>query len=417
MRLDRTNGFTAEDRIRFVRDTTPPEVSISVAAQAWDNDVRKVLIIFRSSDQGFHTLHFRPDGSGNFQQKPFDRTTRNGDFLIGPELMQSGSWEFYIESTNLAGLSSQTAIQTIDYQQAYVPRNGFQAKDYTLPLGRYVEQIADFDDDDLPEVVMSEYDAQLGFGKLRAYEFVGDRFRLVDSIGSSPVLIPKDIADTDNDGLDELLFSVNDSIFVYEQENPTAFPKVESWRNVGNELFAASFADTDGDGEEELLAKNFKDYFLFENNGGTFSQVATLEDTTTYIEGSISPRVIVEDFDNDNRPDILYGGFDGDQLVYEFESGNSYGLRFADLGGLTKAGSYLTAVDIDGDGIKEWFSASHTSSLRNADFELNTPYWELRVFKSTGPNSYEIIWQDYLFDIDTERFNAATAGNLDQDPA
>ena len=417
LRLDMTNGFTAEDRIRFVRDTTPPEVDIRVSAEAWDNDIRKVLIVFRSSDQGFHTLHFRPAGGGDFQQKPFDRTTRNGDFLIGPELLQSGSWEYYIASTNLAGLSAQSQIQTIDYQQAYVPRNGFQALDYSLPLGRYVEQIADFDDDDLPEVVMSEYDSQLGFGKLRSYEFVGDRFRLVDSISTSPVLIPKDISDTDNDGLDEILFSVNDSMFVYEQENGTAFPSVETWRNVDNELFAASFADTDGDGEEELLAKNFKDYFLFENNGGSFSQVATLEDTTTYIEGSISPRAVVADFDNDNRPEILYGGFDSDQLVYEFQSSNAYELRYANLEGLTRTGSYLTAGDFDGDGIQEWFSASHTSSLRNEDFELNTPYWELRIFKSDGQGGYQTIWQDYLYDVDTDRFNAATAGNLDQDPA
>ena len=74
VRLEKTNGFTAEDRVRFVRDTTPANIEILRAAQIWDNHERKVFVVFRSDDQGVHQLHYRPQGSSSaYSIIPFDR--------------------------------------------------------------------------------------------------------------------------------------------------------------------------------------------------------------------------------------------------------------------------------------------------------------------------------------------------------
>ena len=61
--------------------------------------------------------------------------------------------------------------------------------------------------------------------------------------------------------------------------------------------------------------------------------------------------------------------------------------------------------------------ASHPSTLRNDDFENEALFWRLRIYKATGDNQYEVVWEDYLFDLDLEDTNAASAGNLDDDPA
>lgn len=418
LRVDRTDGFTTEDRIRFIRDKSAPEIEIRRSYRVWDNYERKHLIIFRVSDQGAHTLYYRRAGSGPFTQLPFDRTTRNGDFLLGNEVLSSGEWEFYLSSTNLAGLSAQSPVQSFSYQGQYIDRTGFNVLDYTLPMGRYLENTYDFDGDGLKEVVLNEYGNNLSAGKLKILEFNGGFFAEADSISNPSILLPKDVGDADQDGLLELLSSVNDSIYIHEQSSPTGFPTgAPTVTLFGDTLFAARFADTDGDNQLELIAKNFRDYFIFERSGNGYQQAAVLPDVSPNYAGSIAPRALVNDFDGDGKQEIIYGDFDGDLLIYEHTGGTQYALTFLDTTALTKSGVYLIDGDFDGDGHLEFFVAAHSSSLRNGDFEYNTPHWDLRIFKSDGNDSYAVVWEDLLYDIDQETYNAATAGNIDTDPA
>ncbi|MEZ4827692.1 MAG: S8 family serine peptidase [Bacteroidia bacterium] len=417
IRAERTDGFTTEDRIRFIRDKTPPETVVSRAVAAWDNHERKMMIIFRSSDQAFHTLYYRRAGSSTYRKEPFDRTTRNGSFLLGVPEISTGTYEYYVEAQNLAGLISQTTPATFTFQSDYINRSGFRTLSYTLPMGRFVEGTYDFDNDGLKEVVLNEYTSSLGFGKLKLYEFNGSFFIPADSLSFKPVLIPKDVDDTDGDGLLEVLCSVNDSSYIVEQKTAGVFPNEIIYSNLGDSLRAEGFADTDGDGQKELLMKDDVDFYVFERSGNSWSQAAALRDNTPGYLGGISPRAINGDFDGDGNPEVIYGDFDGDIIVYEHKSGNSYADIFQNLTNLTKAGVYLTKGDFDGDGNPEFFVAAHTSSLKNADLEYDTPHWWLRIFKSFENDSFEVVWQDFLYDIDTDSYNAATAGNLDNDIA
>ncbi len=417
IRLDRSNGFTREDRIRFVIDRTAPTIDVRRAVPIWDNEDREFWVTFRTDDRCDHSLRYRRQGSLTWREAIYDRTTRNGEFLLGSNELNPGTYEWQLVSTNAAGMSSSTPVQTFDYAATYIPENGWEELSYGLPIGRMLDRPFDFDGDSLLEVVMSEYDNQLSFGKLKFFEFNGGFFRAVDSSDFRPILIPKGVADTDGDGLQELLASVNDSMFTLEQPSSTAFPSELLFEDEGNQRYAATFADTDGDGKAELLAKDFEDYFIYEGQGGSFQEVAKLEDLSPDYAGSIAPRVLVEDFDQDGKPEIVYGDFDGDLIVYEHQGGNNYVNTFIDTADLTKSGVYLTAGDFDGDGVKEFFVASHPSPLRNDDYENDGLFWRLRIFKATGNNQYEMVWEDHLFDLDLEETNAATAGNLDDDPA
>lgn len=416
LKVEKSNGSTAEDRIRFVIDRTPPLVQLNVNEPIWDNFERKQFLVFRSSDRGLSRLHFRPVGSTNYASLSFDRSTRNGDFLLGSDELAPGDYEFYISTRNLSGLSGQSVLDTFTFVPGFVNLYGYDTLSYSLPMGQYLPGSYDLDGDGLEEVFMSRYNDNLGFGQLMLYEYNGGMFSPSDSLDFKPVLLPKDVSDVDGDGLLELLCSVNDSLFVYEQPQANSFTSERVYSNLGNSFYAARWGDADGDNQAELITKDFENYQVHEFNGGTYSLEATLVDNSPDYTGSVAPRALVGDFDGDGQAEVVYGDFDGDFLVFE-NQGGSYVNTFTDTTDLTKSGSYLCQGDFDNDGQEEIFVATHTSLNRNEeDFEYFSPYWKLRIFKSNADNSYEMVWEEHLYDIDTEGFNAATAGDLDTEP-
>lgn len=418
LRVERTNGASSEDRIRFIRDKTPPEIAILEAVPVWDNQERKHLIVFRANEAGFTRLLYRRAGDPSFRTMGYDRLTRNGEFLLGQQQLSSRLWEWQLEMENLAGLVALTPVQSFVFNPDFIPLSGYDTKPYTLPMGRPLERSYDFDQDQLPEVVMSRLDGQLGVGKILTYEYQGNgEFLAVDSVSVKNVLIPRDVADTDGDGLLELLASVNDSTYLLEQPAANAYPSSVIYTQFGDTLYASALKDTDSDGQPELIMKNFRDHFIYDRAGTTFQRTARLRDVSPDYEGSIAPRTVVGDFDGDGKTEVLFGDFDGDMLLYENTGPGQYELIWSDTTSLTKSGSYVTSGDFDGDGKSEFFTAVHPSPLRNEDFEYDAPFLWLRMFKSTANNTYEVVWQDYLYDLDTEGYNAVTAGNLDQDAA
>jgi hypothetical protein len=418
LRMEKTNGTTAEDRIRFVVDHSPPTLAVFQVAHAWDNEQRKVLWVYRADDRSTVSLHYRALGASAYRSHVNDRITRHGNFLLGIDDLNAGAFEYYLSALNEAGLVANTSLDTFLFDPQFVPLAGFDTLPYALPMGYYTNEITDFDNDGLREIAMSAYGENLGFGRMKYYEYNATQFTAADSITFKNILIPKDIADADGDGLQEVLCSVNDSMYIVEQGSSNSYPRNAIFSNLNNDFFAARLTNVDADPDLELVAKDFRDYKIFNRDGnGSYTLSHTLSDNSGGYIGSVAPRALVEDFDGDGQSEIVFGDFDGDFLIYEFD-GSGYARTLLDTTRLTKAGSYLTAGDFDGDGVQEIFVAVHTSLNRNEiDFEYEPLYWWLRIFKATGNDQYAQVWEDFLFDIDTEEYNAATAGNIDTDPA
>ncbi|RMG61993.1 MAG: hypothetical protein D6722_18900 [Bacteroidetes bacterium] len=421
LRVTRSNGFTLEDRLRFVRDQSPPEIEIRRATSIWDNEQRAWMLVYRASDPATVSLHYRPVGGTTFRQRVYDRRTRNGEFLLAGTDLGAGDWEYYLRAENLAGLVTETPLATFSFSPTYINREGYREKPYLLAPGRVLPQAYDLDGDGLQEVIMSRYQQNFSPGKVMWYEYAGGQFLLLDSVAEKNVLLTRDVGDVDGDGLWELLVSVNDSLLVLEQSEAGLLPDVERYRNEGNERYPAGFRDTDGDGSPELVLKDFEDYYIYDWTGSTFEEVATLPDVSPDYAGANAPRAVTADLDGDGRPETAYQDFDGDLMLYEHVSGQNYALRLLDTTDLIReeAGSYLVTGDFDGDGQPELFSALHTSlpTRRNEDFEYDAAYWWLRIWKSSANDTYDLVWEDFVYDFDTRDLNAATTGNLDQDPA
>ncbi|MCI4667603.1 MAG: S8 family serine peptidase [Bacteroidia bacterium] len=414
IRLEKTNGFTAEDRIRFVRDLSPAEINVQFNGLCWDNEERKYLVIFRSSDQGNNTLYYRSKGAATWLRKNFDGRRRTGEFLLGRSELGQGDFEFFIENENFAGLKGISETYDFSFEQEFIPQNGFVEKAYKLPAGFFLQKIYDLDQDQQAEVVMNQYDERLSFGQLNSYEFRGGMFVKADSVSFRQILIPRDLEDVDQDGNFELLATANDSSFLLTQESSDRLPSRLVFSDEGQGRFAARLANTDMDPQLEIITKNEKDYFVLDGNN--YSQENLLEDNSGGYFLGIAPRILVEDFDGDGKNEVLFGDFDGDILIYEFDGAN-YQRTFLDTTDLTRSGNMLTAGDFNGDGRLDFFVATYPDFNENEDKENNIPYMVLRIFSSTGDNQYEIIWQDALYDVDTDKFNSASAGNIDNDPA
>lgn len=416
LRLEKSDGFTIEDRVRFVRDKSAPQIDIRVAHPIWFQNERQFYVAIRASDRGIHKLHYRKQGETIFKAITFDRITFAGEFLLGKENLSNGSYEYYISTQNQTGLVAQSPIQSFDFQAESIDLAGFNELKTQLPMGAYLPKSYDFDNDGQKEIVMSEYGKRLNYGKIKFYEYGLTGFAAVDSLPFKNVLIPKNVADADGDGQLDLLSSVNDSTFI-TSKNSKGFPTNITWTRTGNGLYAARFGDTDDDGTQEILLKNFKDYYVFKKNGNDYTQNAQLIDTTGNYQGSIAPRALVGDFDGDSRTEIVYGGYDGDFIIYEHNPAGGYEVVFMDTTDIMyKAGEYLAQGDFDGDGKQEIFVATHPiPGLRNADNEYDPTYIHLRIFEANANNSYQKVWEDYLYDIDSDEWTAATVGNIDAD--
>lgn len=422
LRVNRTNGFTNEFRVRVVIDRTPPKISILANGEAYDNADRKHLIVFRDEDQGRHTLFFRQKNAPQWQQMMFDRRTRNGEFLLS--LTETGVYEGFIRAENLVGNAASSDTFSWSFAPDVLSDFAFLQKNDSLPMGRMLPDAYDFDGDGNREVLMSRFTDNLGYGKLMCYERVGGKFVPMDSLAFKPVLIPKGVADTDGDGLLEILCSANDSTFLVEQPAINSFPRTIIYQDFTKQYYSSQFADTRGDGSTQLIMRQTNAsmgkaqpyiYDVWQRQNGEMAKVASLPDRTPYEDlGGVTSRILCEDFDGDGWQETIFGDYDGDLNAYEW-NGSGYDFIWQDSTSMLHSADYLCQGDFNGNGKPEFFVMTQSSFKQNADTEYDAARLWLRVFEADADNSYRIVWQTQLYDLDSEDLNATTAGNLDAD--
>ena len=204
--------------------------------------------------------------------------------------------------------------------------------------------------------------------------------------------LPRAIADTDNDGLIEILCNPPDVTFLLEQPAQGEFPTERIWEAQGQ--WGITIADADADGTPEIFTRDntTNSISVYEaDRDNTYRNTATLENPTLGDNG-ISAKFAIGDFDGDEQTDILIGDSDGDVFVYETIGDNHYRRTWTTT--LPEGNPELFAAgDMDGDGKAE-FAVCGKAGTKVGTIALDIRYnhWLLTIFTSDGDNAYRPVW-------------------------
>lgn len=418
--VELTNGTIIEDRVHFIKDKTPPVIQIKNITPIWDNDEQKIFVETRSNDIALHQLYYKPTSSSTWQTLTFDKRTKNAHFLIPNNfLIPNVTYTAYLKATNLSGLSTQSTTFNFVPTQRFISKDQYAplTNSHVLPMGKYLPVPTDLNNNGRKEAILTLLDDNNNFRGIYAYEYnVIQQFNAIDSLknGSSGWII-KDISDINNDTKPEMLYSIQDSFYVSTQEAGQILPKQIQYTNIQNNYYASNFLEVNQDNLKDILVKDFKDYHVFQNTGTSFVKTFSLPDVSNNYQGSVAPRVLQGDFDNDGNLDIIYGTLSGNILIYEYQSG-AFNLIYKNETDLWGAGELLTQGDFNNDNIPDFCVITHTSTLKNQDKEYDAPFWKLRFFHSSGNNQFFVKDSLYFYETSTTTYNACIAHNLDNQP-
>ena len=221
-------------------------------------------------------------------------------------------------------------------------------------------------------------------------------------------------ADTDNDGLIEILCNASGVTFLLEQPSQGEFPTERIWEARGQ--WSRTIVDTDADGIPEIFARDdvTNAISVYEAAGDNdYRIVATLE-SPMWGNNGISANFASGDFDGDGRTEILAGDADGRVFIHEATGNNQYKQTW--IFELPEGTPQLFAAgDMDGDGNAEFAICTKTGThVGTIELDIRYYHWLLTIFKSDGDDRYRPVWTQRIQDI-REGGNGMTIADANND--
>jgi len=397
--LRNKDGTAVEDKVRFFVDRTPPVISNIKQTPMLDGDRHSLLIEFKTDDLCDASIYFRPAGSSaDFQERKLRFRTTSHRLNFSQDLF-AGQMEFFVQVSNGAGLTSinNNDGRFFSADLSAAPLGGAPIENLAsgFQSSFLLAKPADFDADGLKEIVINEYDENFNFTALKILEF--DRGKFDEVFSSSEIFIPRDWGDSDGDGFLEILAGRGSSTFIFEATPSNDFPTQVVWSNT-NDAWASRFADLDQDGFGELILRLDDLFTVWEtDNDNSYVLVDSFPNPTAGSNFVGVPHSEAADFDGDGQLEILFGDFDGDIYIYENRGNNSYQFTWSDRLPLIDTIDYLSTGDYDGDGIAEFVVGCHSDPSLNTESTFDSRHWIYRIYKKTGDNSFETIWEQAFF--------------------
>jgi len=199
-------------------------------------------------------------------------------------------------------------------------------------------------------------------------------------------------ADTDEDGLVELLGNKGKTTFLLEQPAPDK-PHSE---NIWNEesIWGGTIVDMDLDGKPEIYSRHddTNSIHVFESIGDNIYDLIVSLQNPTQGSNNLPARFATGDFDSDGKMELLTGDSDGELFIYEnFGNGNYQNTWFDTL--IDGIPQLFAAGDLDGDSSPEFVVGS---KVWTTELDLPRQHWMITIYTSTGNDSYRAVWHQRI---------------------
>lgn len=425
--INSNSGRTIEHRMIIFKDRFPPVITDVAFGTLIDKNNYSELVLFATNKRTLGKVYYKQKNSSEpYQFILADVGTPNIGFvaeahfgiLNGSDLIPGAEYEFYIEASSLNG--KITEIRDTSFYFYVLPQinnYGYIQKNYSLNYSQSCNTITDVNNNGLNDILLNDIKNNL---KMNIYEFNNGSFTKISNDNWGDFKIARDIGDIDGDGKLEILFSRERNGYVYEAVSPGQLPVNLIWSDTQDGNFWSSrIADTDNDGKKEILGFGKSGLRILEaGSDNTFNQIANLN-YFGFDSVANSQNVLVEDFDNDGKKDIVFINLfyenSGSALpeiglsVYENNSDNNYSKIFTDTVNRFIRGDNLVAGDFNGDGKKD-FALGTVSK----DGDL-VQYYSLYSFTSTGNDTYEILDITDIYNYKSYTETSTKSADIDND--
>lgn len=382
-------------------DHSPPKI-IDVKVKRWlDGNRFYTVITWNTDDEAICSVSYGPSGKPESQKANLftDRFSQTHNMNFS-ELVEDGTYEFFITAQNKAGL---TSVDDNDgsYYHAEVENILISSDQFTrlpasaLPKMHLVDTVVDFDNDGLSELVGMEIGGA-GYSTVRIYENTGKT--TVSAVHFKPVFtsgeyFPWAVGDSDRDGLLEILGNNYETTFLIESSSPGEYPTKRIFQRSG--IWGGQFADLDLDGQIEIVSKNSNTNCIdvYENTGNNSYSLTTSLENPTKGDNSLGANYALADFDGDGQTELAAGDADGDVFVYE-ASGNDRFISVWHERLEDSINAYDFAVgDLDGDGRDEFIVGSKSATDK---FDFETWHRNYFAYTADGENSYRQVFKQQI---------------------
>ena len=382
--MELLNRSSVSDIQQVVLDRTPPQFEKLIFDPAFQGEEVVGLLNIVTDDPVKVKLFFLKDE----QSLPSDSLTVQDyfpeHFLTLNETRVADYRLLRVAVENQCGLTAQTTLQ--------IPELFFKEKIWrpwqNLPLkqapsdGLLLDKTVDLNLNGKPEIVISPYLDSGAIGTLNVFELSNNTFKLLTAF-NQPV-IPRDAADLDGDGRQELLVTYGNLARLLKFK-----PEQQQFETVWQDsnFWAGNLTDCDGDGRFEIMGYRDSSYLVLEDQGNfNFLQVARLQNYSRGENRLGAPKVLVSDFNGDGQNELVFGDYDGDVIIYTCSQAGDF-----HLWQILRA-YQSDATDLLAAGPKTLFVLSHTSEGKKFESDLAQIYWTLEVFK------YHERWRELRLD-------------------
>ncbi len=383
-----TDGTNLEDRVRIGIRRASPVISKASFSPILIGNRQTYHAVWHTRRPTRGALIYRSSTTTREDSLFSDIVYTRHSVTLPPDLAP-GPLVYRIMARDAAGQAAFSEPMTFTVNPLRISARGFVQVD-TLPDGFLADEVADFDMDGRPEIVLMPYVSGRPYNMNRIMERDDDgNFTTVFQTTES--FLPWAVGDANNDGRTDLL-GINfprTSIARLRLFAGTPFPSetlLDQSPAEGGEI-----VDIDGDGRNEIVARSALApgiRILKSTPEGAFEETALLPNPTEGFNWP-GPRFVIADMNDNGRKEILSGDDDGDLWIYEARPGGGFVQTWKMAGSDGTNTQWIGGgADIDNDGDVE-FAVARAEEDRN---DALNGRWTLEIYSWDGRSTYALEW-------------------------